>query len=408
MNGRPSLLRDRKSHESGRVAMVELFFDLVFVFAVTQCSHFLLGHLTGAGARELSLMLLAMWWVWIYTSWVTNWLDPERMPVRICLFVLMVVGLLFSVSIPEAFAERGLVFAGAYVFMQVGRTLFFLWAVRGASKSMIRNFQRIAVWFLLSGVAWIAGAFAEPNARFAWWLVALLIEFSAPLVYFWVPGLGRARTQEWDIDGNHLSERCALFVIIALGESLLVTGASFAELRWNETNVVAFMTTVLGSIAIWWIYFDTGAERARYRIAHSSDPGRQARTAYTYMHAFIVGGIIVCAAADELVLMHPDHATDAGITAILGGPALYLAGSALFKWIMNDRRAPPFSHVVALALLGILIWPAYGHMLSALMLGAATTVVLVVVAVWEFIALRRASSGEPVRGDRHATTSADT
>jgi low temperature requirement protein LtrA len=342
MNGRPSLLRDRKSHESGRVAMVELFFDLVFVFAVTQCSHFLLGHLTGAGARELSLMLLAMWWVWIYTSWVTNWLDPERMPVRICLFVLMVVGLLFSVSIPEAFAERGLVFAGAYVFMQVGRTLFFLWAVRGASKSMIRNFQRIAVWFLLSGVAWIAGAFAEPNARFAWWLVALLIEFSAPLVYFWVPGLGRARTQEWDIDGNHLSERCALFVIIALGESLLVTGASFAELRWNETNVVAFMTTVLGSIAIWWIYFDTGAERARYRIAHSSDPGRQARTAYTYMHAFIVGGIIVCAAADELVLMHPDHATDAGITAILGGPALYLAGSALFKWIMNDRRAPPF------------------------------------------------------------------
>src|SRR5262245_45320063 len=226
MSTNPSLLRDRKGHESGRVAMVELFFDLVFVFAVTQCSHFLLGHLTETGARELALMMLAMWWVWIYTSWVTNWLDPERMPVRIALFVLMLAGLLFSVSIPEAFEERGLVFASAYVFMQLGRTLFFLWASRGASH-LTRNFQRISVWFLISGAFWIAGGLADPHARYTWWLVALLIEFFAPLVYFWCPGLGRSRTEEWDIDGNHLSERCALFVIIALGESLLVTGATF-------------------------------------------------------------------------------------------------------------------------------------------------------------------------------------
>jgi len=373
--------------------MVELFFDLVFVFAVTQCSHFLLGHLTEAGVRELSVMLLAMWWVWIYTSWVTNWLDPERMPVRICLFVLMLAGLLFSVSIPQAFAERGLVFAGAYVFMQVGRTLFFLWAARGAPH-LTRTFQRITVWFVVSGALWIAGGFAEPQARYGWWLAALLIEFVAPLVYMWVPGLGRSHTQEWDVDGNHLSERCALFVIIALGESLLVTGATFAELQWNATNIAAFATAVLGSIAIWWIYFDTGAERARHRIAHSSDPGRQARAGYTYMHAFIVGGIIVCAAGDELVLMHPDHATDPGITAILGGPALYLMGSALFKWVMNDRRAPPFSHLIGLALLGLLAWPAYAHMLSALLIGAATTAVLIVVAVWEFLALRRAPRRE--------------
>lgn len=387
MSAKRTLLRDRAGHESGRVAMVELFFDLVFVFAVTQCSHFLLGHLNEAGARHLSLMLLAMWWVWIYTSWVTNWLDPERLPVRICLFVLMLVGLLFSVSIPEAFAERGMVFAGAYVFMQVGRTVFFLWAARGASN-LIRNFQRIAAWFVLSGVFWILGGLAEGEARFSWWLLALAIEFVAPLVYFWVPGLGRAHTQDWDVDGNHLSERCALFVIIALGESLLVTGATFAELNWDTTNVAAFLAAVIGSIAIWWIYFDTGAERARHRIAHSSDPGRQARAAYTYMHAFIIGGIIVCAAGDELVLMHPQHATDGGITTILSGPALYLGGSALFKWVMNDRRAPPFSHLIGLALLVLLAWPAYSHMLSALALGIATTGVLIVVAVWEWIALR--------------------
>jgi len=390
MTTKPSLLRDRKGHESGRVAMVELFFDLVFVFAVTQCSHFLLGHLTESGARQLSLMLLAMWWVWIYTSWVTNWLDPERLPVRLCLFVLMLAGLLFSVSVPKAFAERGLMFAGAYVFMQVGRSLFFLWAVRRGSKTMIRTFQRISLWFGLSAVFWIAGGFAQPDARYAWWLAALAIEFGAPLIYYWVPGLGRSRTQDWDIDGNHMAERCALFVIIALGESLLVTGATFAELTWNTTNIIAFLAAVLGSIAIWWIYFDTGADRARHRISHSSDPGRQGRAAYTYMHAFIVGGIIVCAAADELVLMHPEHATDAGITAILCGPALYLVGSALFKWVMNDRRAPPFSHLVGLALVGLLAWPAYSHMLSALALGVATTLVFLLVAVWESVALRRA------------------
>src|SRR5499425_1768670 len=119
------LLRDRAAPHQHRVGTIELFFDLVFVFAVTQLSHMLLAQLTAVGALRTSMLLLAVWWVWIYTSWVTNWLDPERVPVRICLFVLMLAGLLFSVSIPEAFEERGLVFAGAYVFMQVGRTLFF-------------------------------------------------------------------------------------------------------------------------------------------------------------------------------------------------------------------------------------------------------------------------------------------
>jgi low temperature requirement protein LtrA len=390
MSATPSLMRNRQGHESGKVAMVELFFDLVFVFAVTQLSHFLLGHLTGIGARQLALMLLAMWWVWIYTSWVTNWLDPERMPVRICVFVLMLAGLLFSVSIPDAFAERGGVFAAAYVFMQVGRTSFFLWAVRGATR-MVRNFQRILLWFLLSAVFWIAGGFAAGDERFALWVVALAVDCTAPLCFFWVPMLGRSHTEVWDVDGNHMSERCALFVIIALGESLLVTGATFAELQWNTTTVVAFLGAVVGSIAIWWIYFDTGAERARHRIAHSNDPGRQARAAYTYMHAFIIGGVIVCAAADELVMMHPEHAVDAGTTVILCGPALYLVGSALFKWVMNDRRMPPFSHLVGLAVLALIAWPAYTHLLSALTLGTSTTCVLVLVAVWESIALRRAA-----------------
>ena len=116
-----SVLRGRGSHDSGKVGMVELFFDLVFVFAVTQLSHSLLANLTALGAVHVGLLLVAVWWVWIFTSWVTNWLDPERIPIRIGLFVLMVAGLLLSVSIPHAFTDRGLLFAGAFVLNGVLR-----------------------------------------------------------------------------------------------------------------------------------------------------------------------------------------------------------------------------------------------------------------------------------------------
>jgi low temperature requirement protein LtrA len=382
-----SLLRPRQNRDSGRVTMVELFFDLVFAFAVTQLSHHLLGHLDWLGAAQTALLLFSVWWVWVYTSWVTNWLDPERTPVRLCLFALMLAGLVLSVSIPEAFTERRFAYIGAYVSMQVGRTLFFLWAVRHESLPMRRNFQRILIWLTTSGSLWVIGAFLEGQARFACWAVGLLIEVVGPAMYFRVPGLGRSTTADWDVDGGHLAERCAAFVIIALGESLLVTGATFAEAGWNTTTIASFVVAFLGSVAMWWVYFDSGAERASHRIAHSDDPGRIARLAYTYIHVLIVGGIIVCAVADEISLVHPGHADDAAIAVILGGPALYLAGNALFKWVTNDRWRPPLSHLIGLALLLAAI--PFAHALSTLALAALTTAILMLVAVWETVALRR-------------------
>jgi low temperature requirement protein LtrA len=382
------LLRQR-GPDGGKVGMVELFFDLVFVFAVTQLSHLLLEHPTPAGALHAGLLLLAVWWVWIYTIWVTNWLDPERIPVRLCLFAMMAAGLLLSSSIPDAFGARGLVFAGAYVFNQVGRTCFFLWAARSGPVSLTRNFQRILCWLALSGVFWIVGGLAEGTARLAWWATALALEFVAPWAYFWTPGLGRSRTADWNVEGGHMAERCALFVIIALGESLLVTGATFAKLAWDAVSIAGLAVATVGAVAMWWVYFDTGAERASHRIRHSDDPGRQARVAYTYLHVLIVGGIIVAAVGDELVLAHPDHVAGAGVAAILGGPALYLLGNALFKWVMNDRRTPPLSHVTGLLLLAALLPPAAVHLFSALGLAAAANGVLVLVAAWESLALRR-------------------
>src|SRR5215510_5099454 len=147
---KPSLLRSRDTH--ARVTYVELFFDLVFVFAVTQLSHSLVKHLDLAGALQTLLLLLAVWWVWIYTCWFTNWIDPDKPAPRVMLFLLMFAGLMLSASIPNAFRQEALLFACAYVFMQVTRSSFALFAMRGHDGGLHRTFQHIVCWQVLAGV----------------------------------------------------------------------------------------------------------------------------------------------------------------------------------------------------------------------------------------------------------------
>jgi low temperature requirement protein LtrA len=385
---RASLLRDRSGGEQSRVTFVELFFDLVFVFAVTQLSHLLLEHLTFPGAFETLLLFLAVWWVWVYTSWITNWLDPQKTPVRVMLFVLMFAGLVLSTSIPEAFGASGLTFALAYVFMQVGRTLFMLWAIGSERPNYTRNFQRVIVWLGLSGVIWIAGGVVDGETRVAFWMLAVAIEYLSPACRFFVPGLGRSDLSDWDIDGAHLAERCALFIIIALGESILVTGVTFADLESSHDAAAAFAVAFVGSVAMWWVYFDTGVERGVERITHSSSPGRLARGVYTYIHLLIGAGIIVTAVGDEFVLVHPTgHIELAAAAVIVGGPALYLLGNLLFKRAIAGRL--PLSHLVGFGLLAM-IAPTVPY-LSPLALAAAVTLSLLVVATWETISLRHAA-----------------
>ncbi len=381
-----NLLRRRVEGEHGRVTFVELFFDLVFVFAITQLSHALLAHFSLPGLIETLLLLAAVWWVWIYTCWVTNWVDPERIPVRLMLFGLMLAGLILASAIPSAFHERGLAFALAYVAMQVGRSLFMLWALRAHSPANYRNFVRITLWLGLSGLFWLAGGLAHDELRLACWLIALGIEYLGPSQGFWTPGLGRSTTADWDVEGGHMAERCGLFVIIALGESILVTGATFAGLSWSLPTLLAFLTAFVGSVAMWWVYFNIGAERASHRITSSDDPGRHARLAYTYIHILLIAGIIVTAVADELVLAHPGgHVEPGALAAILGGPALYLVGNLLFKATMAGR--PPLSHMVGLALLALLVLPAPAT--SPLLLSALSSLVLVIVGLWEARSLGR-------------------
>lgn len=392
-----SLLRDRERDDGAKVGMVELFFDLVFVFAVTQVSHHLADHTSLVGTAQAGLLFAAVWWVWIYTSWATNFLDPNAKPVRLMLFALMLGGLLLAAALPDAFAEHGLAFAGAYVAMQLGRNAFLLWALRDADKALRRNFQRVMVWLALSSCFWIAGALAHGEMRFGLWVVALGLEVVSPIAMFWVPGMGGSKTQDWSVDGHHMAERCALFIIIALGEFLLMTGATFAESDWTPARISALVAAFVGAAAMWWIYFDSGADQAADRIGGSDDPGRLARAAYTYIHLPIVAGIIVSAVADELVLAHPDDANFAASVALLGGPALYLVGTAIFKWVTNDRPRPPLSHVAGLLLLALLAPIATIEGLPIVALCGASSGVLVVVAVWESLSLRRSSAAKPKR-----------
>jgi len=381
---RQRLLRVRSDDGHARVGFVELFFDLVFVFAITQLSHLLLHHLTPGGAAQTVILLFAVWWAWIYTTWVTNWLDPDTTQVRLLLFALMLVGLIMAAAIPKAFETRAIWFAAAYVVMQVGRSVYMLWALKGHATTNYRNFQRITIWLVCSGALWIAGALAGGATLYVLWIVAAVLEMTGPSIGFWTPGLGRSQTSDWNIAGGHLAERCGLFVIIGLGESILLTGATFTDSSWSGTNLYGFAVCLIGSIAMWWIYFNIGAERASRMIAASADPGALARLAYTYLHLLIVAGIIVAAAADELVLKHPaDHLKIAYRLTVAGGPAVFLFGCLLFKWVTAGW--PPLSHIVGLGLLAALF--AVGGSLTVLQFASVATGILLTVAAWETYSL---------------------
>src|SRR5262245_39683201 len=174
---RQNHLRTRAGH--ARVTNVELFFDLVFVFAVTQLSHGLLEHLTPVGALQAAILLLAVWWTWIDTAWITNWLDPEKPAVRLMLFALMLAGLVLSASIPKAFQERAVVFAAAYIVMLALRDLFMLWALHNHDAGNHRNFLRISIWHAVVAPLWLTGALTEGPLRMALWAAAVALETSA-------------------------------------------------------------------------------------------------------------------------------------------------------------------------------------------------------------------------------------
>ncbi|MDP9838478.1 low temperature requirement protein LtrA [Neorhizobium huautlense] len=385
-------MADRKHHwlrkddkDSTKASFPELFFDLVFVFALIQLSETLASDFSFGIAAEALLFIFALWWVWIHTTWVTNLLDAEIVPVRLLLFVLMFFGVVLAIALPKAFTDLGLVFAIAYSGMQLSRSLFALYAFSGTDDESYRTFQRITVWLVISCGFWIAGGLAEKEMRVTLWIAALAIEYIAPLIRYWLPGLGSAPQETLDINGEHLAERCALFVIIALGETILTTGKTASSHLDSTMTPLVLFCAFLSTVLMWWLYFHDGQERAADKAEEDAEPQATADYLFTYGHLPIVAGIILTAVGEDFSLAHPlekggyNHAI-----AVLGGPVLYLAGTLWMKTVSS--RLMPWSHCagIAVLLVGFLIVPFAANFLIQIL----ASLTLLMVAVWEYLALR--------------------
>ncbi|MDL2401644.1 low temperature requirement protein A [Rhizobium mayense] len=371
-------LRRRDGHHA-RVTFEELFFDLVYVFAVTQLSHKLLHDLTLAGVIETLILWFAVWLGWQYTCWVTIWFDPETPRIRGMLFGAMLFALVMSSSIGDAFGDHGLVFAGSYAAIQVGRTAYIAYEL-GSSHPLSANYRRMLGWLMISACFWLAGAFTEHWIRASLWVFAVLCEYISPMFGFALPILGRSRTSDWTIEGGHLAERCQLFVIVALGETLLATGAMLAETdTWDIIIMSAVLATFLGTLAMWWLYFGISIKDATRTITKSDDPGCIGAYLH-YVHAILIVGIIAAAVGNDLVMSHPNDGVKVAYALVLSaGPAIYLIGSSIYKGVVY--RTVPYSHIIGgivfVALIPVL---AQVHLIAA---GWITSGVLLAIGFWE-------------------------
>jgi low temperature requirement protein LtrA len=378
---RSSLLRQQTGEEQ-RATNLELFFDLVYVFAVTQLSHLLGSHLGLSGAGQTALLLLVVWWAWVYTTWMTNWFDPDSPLVRMLLIAVMLASLAMAIAIPMAFGERALVFALGYTCLQVVRNSFVVWATEPGSQ-LHEAFVRISTWSVVVGALWIAGALAHDGARAAIWIVALVVDYAGPAAGYWVPRLGRTPAQEWDIEGSHFAERFQLFIIIALGESVVVTGSTAAAEHIDVAKALAIATAFLITAALWWLYFDYVATIAQRRLATSENSGSLARDAYTYVHAVMVAGIIVAAVGEGILIDDPTGTPSAAqLATMAGGPALYLVGHLLFRLRMaGSVSGKRLAAAVAICAVGVA-----GTQLPALVTVAAILGVLICLIAAETVA----------------------
>jgi len=371
--------RRTDSGERYGASFLELFFDLVFVFAITQVSHLLLDHLTWTGLGQSMIALLVVWWAWNGTTWLTNSLDVEAVPVKLLMLALMLAGLLMAVAIPEAFADLGLLFVGSYVAIQMGRTAFltFVGSKRG-SADRSRD-SRILIWFCFSAPFWIAGALVEGEARAALWLLALGLDYVAPLTLYRVPGLAKVAPEAWTLGTSHFAERFGLFVIIALGESIILAGATAADLELDWPMLMSLVIAFIGTAALWWLYFSTIAARVERSLAESEDPVLLARDAFTYGHVLIIAGIILVAVGDELVIAHPTEAlATAELLTVVAGPVFYLAAQIALRWRMTgglSRRRPVA--IAVCAAVGVIGWLGA----PAMLVGGLLVAVLVALAV---------------------------
>ncbi|KXF49175.1 hypothetical protein AXA44_26140 [Rhodococcus sp. SC4] len=341
--GKRSLQRDPNDRN---VRPLELFFDLVYVFAIGQLTHHLLAHLTWTGLVETLVLYFAVFLAWAYTSWAGTLTDPDTSSVRMMLLVIMLLGLFMNVAIPEAFGEAGWLFVAAYLTIQIGRTLWLL--TTGLDEVMRRHFQRALVWLVATAPLWVAGAVVEGPLRLVLWGVATVVDLAGLLSAHPFPGK-RFHSERLDFAAEHHFERSRLFFMIALGETVLTTGAAVAGAPLVPMTLFTGVVALIGTIALWWVYFRRSERVAVRQAVADRDPVKISRYA-TNTLLVMVAGLLAIAVGDELVIAHPTGHADATTNALLfGGPFLFFAAQSWYmRVVMGDV---PLSRPVALVVL---------------------------------------------------------
>ncbi|WP_349878331.1 low temperature requirement protein A [Micromonospora sp. HUAS YX12] len=378
----------RTGSSPGRATFLELFFDLVFVFALTRVSQRLINGVDGsAGAvaadvgRTL-LLFMVLWQVWTITTWVTSRYEPERVVIQVVVVGTMFGSLVLGVTLPRALEERALPFALAYVAVMVGRPLLIAVALRGHPRRLVP--LRLTAWAGFSAPLWLAGALM-PGPRLALWVVALAVDHLGTFLGWPLPWIGASRIRQWLVTGEHLAERYQQIFLIALGESILVIGVTYSgkEFSGEAAVAVAFAISFVITALLWRIYFYRAGHLLAEALRMAGTPGRLAESA-AQTHLFMVLGVLSAAVGYELVIAHPyDTARPSWLVFVVGGPALFLAARSRFEYEIFGRVSRP--RLAGLLVL-VLLLPALAAVPAMFALGA----VALVLALVAFADARRA------------------
>jgi low temperature requirement protein LtrA len=327
------LVRETTAEEEERkTSYLELFFDLVFVFAFTQVTALITEDPSVQGFARSALVLAMVWWAWSAYAWMTNAIDIDNTVTRLIIFTAMAAGFFMALAVPDAFQDEAAWFAVAYFVVRVLNSTLFAWGVRDDPGNLRATF-RLAPWFLVAALVALVGGFVDPDYR-AWvWLASLVIDIVGTLTV--------ARL-EWRVSPSHFAERFALIVIIALGESIVAIGVGTAHLERDATYALSVLVAFAGVAALWWAYFDFTALAAERTLRRASAEirGPLARDVFTYFHYPVVLGIILYAVAAKKTLEHPlDPLSDAGSWALGLGIAFFLCAFALMRFRVVRRVA---------------------------------------------------------------------
>ncbi|MGC5311852.1 low temperature requirement protein A [Micromonospora zamorensis] len=309
-----------------KATLLELFFDLVYVVALALISRQMVDGLDWLKAAQALVLLAALWWTWTITTLSTDLYDPERIEIKLLVIAVMFGVLMMATAIPEAFGDRGLVFACTYVAIQLGRGLFIIRALRREPQTQ-RRAKRVFIWFAVSAVPWIIGSQHEDRMRLALWGLALAIDYGGFRLAYPVPGLGVVPTAQRTVTPEHLAERYQQFCIIVLGDAILTIGFQLGAKPYNVTTNASFGVAFATTLLLWRIYVHKAGELLPWAIAASHRPSACLTTA-PYTHLVMIAGVVTTVAGFDLVMHEPaDRVPPAWVAVILGGPrSSYSAG----------------------------------------------------------------------------------